>query len=337
MKPTYEELEEKVKILEEKTNYIDELQEILINNQNFLDILLNTIPNPVFFKDTKGVYQKANDAFSKTILGIPKERIVGKNLFELPDVIPYELAVLYNKKDNELFENPGTQVYEGDVKCSNKEIRTFYFYKATVEDNSGEIIGLVGVMLDVTELKKNQLELDKKNQELKSLSYKDSLTGIYNRRKFDEIFPQKISTFSREGTILNFVLLDVDNFKLYNDTYGHDSGDKVLKIIAETIQGRLARNNDSLFRIGGEEFGLFFESKNEKIAFEYINKIREDIKKLDIEHKRNEEHMVVTISCGLISIINRDIDANTIFINADKCLYRAKKIGRNIVCNDLVE
>lgn len=337
MKPTYKELENRIKILEEKLILLDILQHTMDKNQQFLDILLDTIPNPVFFKDTNGIYQKANDAFSKIILGINKEEIEGKSLFELPHVIPKELALLYNKKDNELFENPGTQFYEAKVMCSDNKFHFFYFYKATVKDASNKVIGLVGVMLDVTELKDKEDKLNQKNRELKQLSYKDSLTGIYNRRKFDEVFPEKLQTKCRENTILNFVLLDIDNFKLYNDTYGHKKGDLVLKELAYAIQNRLARDNDYFFRIGGEEFGLIFESKDENTAIDYVNKIREDVENLNIEHIKNGSYNKITVSCGLVSILNRNTNSDAVFIQADKSLYEAKNKDKNRVCNFIIK
>lgn len=329
MKLTYEELEEKVAQLEHKASLIDSLQLEISNNNQFLDILLNTIPNPVFYKDIHGVYQKANDAFSGLILGMNKKEIIGKSLFDLPEVIPPKLAQKYYEKDKELFDNPGTQIYESEVMCADGIKRIYYFYKATVQGENSELLGLIGVMLDVTQLKENQRILNKKNELLTQLSYSDSLTGIYNRRKFDEVFPDKIKRFNRQNTILNFVLLDVDHFKLYNDTYGHYKGDNILRIIAATIKKRLSRQGDYFFRIGGEEFGVFFESNDETKALEFIHVIKHDIEALDIEHKKNTMHKKVTLSFGLVSIINRGQESKKVYEEADRLLYEAKANGRN--------
>lgn len=336
MKLTYEELEEKVAQLEHKASLVDALQLEISNNNQFLDILLNTIPNPVFYKDIHGIYQKANDAFSELILGIKKEQIIGKSLFELPEVIPSNLAQKYYEKDKELFDNPGTQIYESEVMCADGVKRIYYFYKATVQGENNELLGLIGVMLDVTQLKENQRLLNKKNKLLTQLSYSDSLTGIYNRRKFDEVFPEKIQTFKRENTILNFVLLDVDHFKLYNDTYGHYKGDNILRIIAATIKKRLSREDDYFFRIGGEEFGIFFESTDESKALEFVQLIKQDIENLDIEHKKNKEHKKVTLSFGLVSIFNRVQEAKKVYEEADKLLYEAKANGRNQIASSIL-
>ena len=91
-KPTYEMLEEKMKLLESSATLMGSLQEQVKLNSSFLEMLFHTIPNPIFYKDRDGIYQNCNDAFSKTILGIPREEIIGKSLYEFPKLIPRELA-----------------------------------------------------------------------------------------------------------------------------------------------------------------------------------------------------------------------------------------------------
>jgi len=335
-KPTYEELEAKVALLEKKVLLVDTLENEINSNKQFLQILLDTIPNPVFYKDITGIYQNCNDAFSKTILGIPKEDIIGKTLFDLRDVIPHELAKGYHDKDISLYKTPGTQVYEGNVKCANGSMKSFIVYKATVENNLNEVIGIVGVMLDITEIKENQMKLDEKNKVLKNLSYMDSLTGILNRRKFDEVFPERIKISQRYKYILNFVIIDVDNFKLYNDTYGHYEGDNVLKMIADTISKRLLRPDDYLFRLGGEEFGLLYHSNDEISSLKFADNVRTDIENLNIEHVNNNGLNKVTISLGLTIIKNLSTSKKFIYESADALLYQAKKSGRNKLLSKVI-
>jgi diguanylate cyclase (GGDEF)-like protein len=133
------------------------------------------------------------------------------------------------------------------------------------------------------------------------------------------------------------VLLDVDNFKKYNDTYGHYKGDNVLRIIAATVKSKLNREDDYFFRVGGEEFGIFFESSDEHKAKLFVEKIREEIEALAIEHLNNETFNVVTISFGLVSIKNRVNESKRIYEEADKQLYKAKELGRNQTCSKLYE
>ncbi len=334
-KLTYVELEEKIKYLESKATLVDKLKSEIIASKNFLQILIDTIPNPVFYKDINGIYQNCNDAFSKLILGISKEKIIGKSLFDFPDVIPQKLAIGYDEKDKILFENHGTQLYESDFICGN-DTKTFQIHKVTVEDELGEVVGLIGVMLDVTQFKNIQGKLDEKNRELKRLSYTDSLTGIFNRRKFDELFPKRIKVSDRHKHILNFVIIDVDNFKLYNDTYGHYNGDTTLKTIANSIKKRLLRTEDYLFRLGGEEFGILYHSNDEISSLKFSDIIRTDIEALEIEHSKNDNFGKVTISLGLTIIKNFHSSTKFIYEETDNLLYQAKKSGRNKLISKVI-
>jgi len=335
-KLSYEELEKKVKYLEKKSALVDTLQNKVNSDKLFLQKMLDTMTNPVFYKDINGIYQNCNDAFSKTILGIPKEDISGKSLFDLPSVIPNELAKLYHQKDKVLFNNPGTQTYEGKVLCADGVSRIFLFNKATVEDEQSSVLGIIGVMLDITLLKENELKLDEKNKELETLSYTDPLTGLLNRRKFDELFIQRIRISKRYKYILNFAIMDVDNFKLYNDNYGHYEGDNVLKRISSAINKRLLRPDDYLFRLGGEEFGLLYHTTDEESSLQLIENIRSDVENLDIEHIDNNDFSKVTISVGVAIVENIIDDTRNIYEKADSLLYQAKKTGRNKVVGELM-
>lgn len=133
-------------------------------DSSFLNLLLNTIPDPIFYKNSAGIYKHCNSAFSELILGIPKEKIIGKSLFDIPEYIPYDLAKIYKEKDDELFNNPGTQVYESDVKCKDGKLRRFKFHKATLYNEENQIIGLVGVMLDLTEVYNSRREIEEKDK-----------------------------------------------------------------------------------------------------------------------------------------------------------------------------
>ena len=335
-KPSYEELEARITFLEKKAKLVDTLQVKINTNNQFLQILLDTIPNPVFYKDVNCIYQNCNDSFSKMILGIPKEMIIGKTLFDLPHVISNEMAKKYDEKDKELFNNPGIQKYESDVKCIDNVLRSFFIYKATVYNDLKEVVGIVGIMLDITDLKLSQMKLHEKNRELKTLSYIDPLTQVYNRRKFEEIFPSLIKISNRYDHILNFAIIDVDSFKLYNDTYGHYAGDDVLKVISQTVKKRLLREDDYFFRLGGEEFGLLYHSNDEMSALKFADCIRTDIEQLKIEHLNNKGLGTVTISLGLVTIKNLTHDEKYFYEEADKLLYQAKRTGKNRVFSKVI-
>ncbi len=125
----------------------------LAGHLRFLEILIDTIPSPVFYKDRDGVYRGVNNAFAEQIIGLPKERISGCTLFDLPEAIPKDLARRYHEADLKLLREGGVQFYEAQVQCKDGLRRDFAFYKATYTDTAGRVAGLVGVMLDVSERK----------------------------------------------------------------------------------------------------------------------------------------------------------------------------------------
>jgi len=331
-KPTYEMLEKKIKTLESSANLISVLKAEAKLNHLFLDMLFDTIPNPIFYKDKTGIYQHCNDAFSKIILGIPKDEIIGKTLYELPYAIPKKNADKYYKKDQELFTNPGTQNYEGKVQCADGVVRYYNFYKSTFISDEGEALGIVGVMLDVSEHKIMLKELEEKNEILNDMSITDSLTKLYNRRHFEQVLKEKVSLLDRHKQIFACMLIDIDFFKNYNDTFGHHMGDIALKNISDVLQKSLLRPSDYAFRVGGEEFCLLYNVNEIDRAVKFAEKLIKIVEDVRIKSALTETSQFVTISAGLVILKNISCEESyvrKIYDEADKLLYVSKKNGRN--------
>ncbi len=138
---------------------LKKMQHELQSHLKFFEILIDTMPNPVFYKDTEGRYQGGNQAFASEILGMKKEDIIGKTVADLTDAIPHELAANYHRKDMELIKNPGKQFYEAKVRCADGKQRDFIFNKATYNDLRGNVAGMIGVMVDISQQKKLEQEL----------------------------------------------------------------------------------------------------------------------------------------------------------------------------------
>lgn len=172
-------------------------------------------------------------------------------------------------------------------------------------------------------------EIEKKLQEL---SITDALTNLYNRRYFNEVFPKFVNTAKRKKEKLYFALLDIDYFKLYNDNYGHSSGDTVLRLVADSMKASLLRGDDYCFRVGGEEFAILFHEQSSEKAKDFIEKIRKNIENLNIIHEYNSASAHVTASIGFVM---RDAQAvgvcEDLYKEADALLYKAKEHGRNCV------
>jgi len=171
---------------------------------------------------------------------------------------------------------------------------------------------------------------DKK--ELEEVSKLDGLTSLYNRRYFDEQFEKSIKRAAREKEILHFVMIDIDYFKLYNDTYGHQAGDTTLKKVAHTLHKFLNRPDDYLFRLGGEEFGMLYMTSEKKNGIEIAQRTKEAIEELKIKHEASKASEFVTVSMGVYAVdLNDKAGANDIYRYCDEALYEAKNRGRNRV------
>lgn len=175
-------------------------------------------------------------------------------------------------------------------------------------------------------------KLDTANQELKRLSSSDGLTGIANRRFFDEYLSVEWRRARRNTTSLALLMCDVDHFKLFNDTYGHQAGDDCLRQVAHSINAYLERPSDIVSRYGGEEFAVILPETIAGGALFVAEKIRHAVHELSIPHSSSPDGRV-TVSIGLASLIpDAETTPGNLIQLADKALYRAKELGRDRVC-----
>jgi two-component system chemotaxis family response regulator WspR len=181
-------------------------------------------------------------------------------------------------------------------------------------------------------LVKSQRELAEANAILQKLSSLDGLTGIPNRRRFDEVLKAEWQRAMRHATSLSLIMLDIDFFKLYNDTYGHQGGDDCLRQVAAVLEMTAHRETDMVARYGGEEFAAILPETGSKGAFEVAEAMRANIEKENIPHESSRVADYVSISVGVATWVpERDSRPEDIVELADKALYRAKEGGRNQV------
>lgn len=173
--------------------------------------------------------------------------------------------------------------------------------------------------------------LEEANRKLTALSVTDELTGIGNRRCFDETLPEEWRRAKRNGQYLALAMLDVDWFKKYNDYYGHQVGDECLRKVASAIQSHVNRAGDLFARYGGEEFALVVTAANSSDALEFVQSIREIVEAMQIPHEMSP-FGVVTVSIGIAGVVPQgDEEVTPLLSQADIALYRAKESGRNQV------
>lgn len=215
-------------------------------------------------------------------------------------------------------------IWRGELKNRKKD-GGFYWISSVItpdHDINGNVTGYTAMRHDITDKKK-----------IEDIAITDGLTSLYNRRHFDNVFPAQIETARRSKTILVFALIDIDNFKKYNDTYGHQDGDTTLKQVALSLKNTLNRVTDSVYRLGGEEFGMLYTVENKEDALTIANQARVNIENLKILHSKNIVSKYVTISTGIYILEHEDstITADEIYKKCDEALYIAKDSGRNKV------
>jgi len=166
--------------------------------------------------------------------------------------------------------------------------------------------------------------------ELSTIVHYDVLTGIYNRRFLEESLKRLVKLIARSGGMLSVLMLDIDFFKKYNDTYGHSEGDICLKRVAETLAGSLSRAEDFVARYGGEEFAVVLPQGDVVGAHKIADKILENIRALNIPHEKNEAANHVTVSIGITTgNVLHGQDYREYLKRADEALYMSKNNGRN--------
>ena len=283
----------------------------LFEKENLLRIVDENVLISITDKDGKII--DASGAFCDFI-EYPKEELIGKThrILRHPDTT------------DEFYINMWQQISSG--KKFNAEIKSrkksgeIYWANLTITPviKDGEIKNYTAIRQDVTNKKK-----------LEQLAIEDTLTGVYNRRYFNKIMEKELRRTKRENLNLCLLSIDIDDFKKYNDTFGHPKGDEVLIKVAQSLKFSASRATDFVFRMGGEEFCIIFSGLDTEKSLEFSNELVKKIENLQIEHI---EDRVVTISAGLVSMNANDIlDEEELYRFSDDALYEAKARGKNQV------
>lgn len=198
------------------------------------------------------------------------------------------------------------------------------FTASPIHDNQGNIIGAIETLLNISDRKKAELELIKREELYRELSMTDELTKLYNSRYFFQELEHEVERCKRYQQQLTLCMFDLDHFKLLNDTYGHPFGNQVLAGFGNLITQHL-RATDSGFRFGGEEFVVLMPSINDAIV--PSERIRAGLENVRFQTDDGLE-VQITVSVGITAYINGD-DAKSLLKRADQAMYRSKKAGRN--------
>ena len=290
-----------------------------IYTKNLLQEYLNLVDEHIITAttDLKGTITYASKAFWR-ITGYSQEELIGK----LHSIVRHE------DMPNEIYEEMWRMLqvdgkWIGELKNKKKNGDHYWVYAKIypINDEYGKKIGYTAIHQNITDLKR-----------VEELSVRDALTGIYNRRHFNEIFPKFINTARRKDEVISFAILDIDYFKQYNDTYGHQKGDEALVKVTNVINNSLHRSDDYFFRVGGEEFALLFKTSTKEQSKGFIQTILESVESLKIAHKQSTVSKYVTVSIGFVTVNAKAIkNGDSLYQQADALLYEAKHNGRNQV------
>ncbi len=289
-----------------------------------LNQIFNTSPDGMWVLERNYNILRINDAFEK-LLGKPKNDLLGKRCYEIfnnsvcqgPDCP----MVLLKKKEKRV-----------EVDTKTEEGTEFILTATSIKGWDGSISRIIENFKDITDRKRIEEELRQANQKLRDLSISDSLTQIANRRRFDECLDTEWKRLIREENSLSLILCDIDYFKFYNDTYGHQAGDDCLVTVAQTIKKNVKRPADLVARYGGEEFAVILPNTPAEGAMHLAEAIRAKILGLKIPHASSKIDQYITLSLGVACAVPQSNSLpENIIAAADKALYEAKEKGRNRV------
>ena len=330
---------ELIKIIENERNYILIVSMIVLGLSIFLAFILSIIPNLLNDKlhklkdtlekkirvideyvnlcvtDKKGVIIDVSKSYC-TLTGYTRAELIGKR----HNILRYEKTE--NRVYKELWETINSKkVWEGELTNVKKDGEIFnkkILITPELDENQN-IVNFIAYSQDISYQKKIEL-----------ISVTDELTKLYNKREFNNIFTRSVENAKRFNNPYTMLMIDIDFFKQYNDSYGHLKGDYALESVAKAMKKCCTRSTDISFRLGGEEFGLIYIASNQKEALVFAKKIQDEIHNLKIEHKSSKVSSYLTVSIGLFFSENiRDFSKDDIYQRCDDALYFAKKAGRN--------
>jgi diguanylate cyclase (GGDEF)-like protein len=326
---------ENARLYEVQENYARTLELKVIERTRELEhsqlllssVLDSSIDGIMAFKSVRDNRGSITD-FEWLLVNPTAEQISKRNAKEL--VGKHLLVEIPGNRDTGLFD-----LYVRVVETTKPQETELYYEDGSIQGWFQVIAvklddGFAVTFRDITERKQSEVAIQKANQELKRLAVTDGLTQVANRRQFDEYLNSEWQRLGRENATLALIVCDIDYFKLYNDTYGHQAGDECLRVIAKAISCAVKRPADLVARYGGEEFAVILPNTDELGATSVAQNIVEEIKQSKIIHSQSEVSKYVTLSIGIACTTpSSEYSPEVLFAAADKGLYEAKRQGRN--------
>lgn len=304
--------------------------------------VLDANGNP-YYTNQKGKYILGKEVISSA----SKEKIsevYGIYVSGTKELYPYEDLCVVRALQGQVSTADDLEIHNGD------RIIPIESWGTPIYDESGRVLYAMGTFQDITQRKetdkmlrnysrtlekevlKRTNELQKANEQLSRLANLDGLTQVANRRRFDDYLKNEWQRHLRQQQPLSLILMDIDYFKPYNDTYGHQEGDNCLIRVAQKISNVVQRPTDLFARYGGEEFAIILPETSPHGALIVAESVKKAIDKLQIPHVKSGVSQYVTLSMGVANIIpTPQLTPENLITQADEALYQAKNEGRNRV------
>ncbi|MDX1692222.1 MAG: sensor domain-containing diguanylate cyclase [Ketobacteraceae bacterium] len=278
--------------------------------------IMDNAPLLISAKDLEGNVIMANRRF-ELLEGYDAASFVGRNVY---DLFPRDIAEKLWSNDLAALNSRQQVTVEETVQHKDGSNHTYHTVKFPLYDQQGEPCAVCAVSYDISDVKHAE-----------QISHQDDLTSLYNRRFFNKTFTLEMNRVKRSTSTLRLMLLDLDHFKDYNDSFGHEEGDRALVLIGDTIAKTCHRASDFCFRIGGEEFTIICTVDHPDNVYELAEKLRREIEALAIKHPQNQPYGVMTCSIGVATCVPSQAEPtqSQLYSLADKAMYEAKRAGRN--------
>jgi diguanylate cyclase (GGDEF)-like protein/PAS domain S-box-containing protein len=295
-------------------------REELVERERAFRSLAENAPDNIARYDTEGRLIYLNPRL-EAILGKPAGQLLGKRPSEHFDDGRFDH---YEEKILHVIETGEETMFESVASPTPMEKTYNWLHMVAERDESGAITGVLALGRDIT--KRKQLE-----KKLEHQAHFDHLTGLANRRHFLDQARSELARIGRYGGELSLIMFDIDHFKRFNDTYGHDIGDLVLQKIAE-IGRKTIRKSDIIGRIGGEEFVVLLPHTDKQRAMDAAERLRVAIAKGQVRPQSGSP-LRFTASFGVITTRDKSKNIDELLIQVDAAMYQAKESGRNRVCS----
>ncbi len=319
-------IEQKIKLKQEIKHRI-KIEKKLLESHQVMAQILESCPDGIAVLKLIPAHPKKPAYFYCTFVNPVMANLLNMNLEDLQNC-----KILHNSLDlwdgglfHQFMEVVKTGYpFERDLYYENQETKAWYSVRAIPYDQ-----GLLIMVRDISDRKECELILHQTNRILYQQAVTDNLTNISNRRAFDIYLKQEWKRARREKLPLALIMIDIDYFKLYNDCYGHEAGDRCLQTVAQTIRQAVKRPSDFVARYGGEEFAVILPNTQREGAETVANTIQKAIHDLKLPHASSAISSYITLSMGISIQVPTCEDCTILIQTADHALYEAKYKGRD--------